>query len=50
LSKLDEAYILYKKAENITMIDDFNDNIISAVKRIEKSLINNKRAMKQINN
>jgi len=50
LGKLNEAYSLYKKAENITMINELDENILTAVKRIEKSLINNKRAMQQINN
>jgi len=50
LGKLNEAHSLYKKAENITMLNELDENILNAVKRIEKSLINNKKAMRQINN
>ncbi len=50
LGALDEAYIFYKKAESITLVNDLDENILNAVKRIEKSLINNKKAMWQIDN
>ena len=50
LDDLNKAYTLYKKAENITILNNFDENIISAVKRIEKSLLNNKKAMRQIDN
>ena len=48
LGKLKEAYTLYKKAENISMLNNLDKNIMKAVQRIEESLVNNKRAMRQI--
>jgi len=50
LGNLDTAYALYIKAEDITLLNDLNEDISNAVKRVRKALISKQRATKQINN
>lgn len=48
LGDLETAYELYKKAEYIAMTQDLDEDIIIALKRVEKSISNRAKANQQI--
>lgn len=48
-NNLDKASILYKKAYEISILNEIDENILLAIKRVEKNILNKNIANKQIN-
>ncbi len=48
LGNMDEAYNLYRKAEDLSLMNEPNEEIMKAVKRAQKSLKEQKKAKKQL--
>ncbi len=49
LGNFEAAYKSYLKAEDIAMLDEVNEDISKAVKRVKKTLVDKQKAMNQIN-
>lgn len=50
LEDLEQALLFYKKAKSVSLEAQGNKNILSAITRVNKSLVNRQKAKKQINN